>query len=169
MSRHRQSVIVLPGPVRPSRDPFQFAFQSSQQEPLEIADKVAVDIVRMVFLFDERSVDENLGDSDSLKFRCQNGQILNELCTPRSILVQRALPAWGSTHQPGCDQRAGVRTKSPTGSSPYELNAGRVREIRAIHDTLGMCDNDVYLGMNQGSGPDFLRIHRHHLQHRDAT
>ena len=106
VARDRQSVVVLPGPVRPGSNPFQLAFQPSRQEPLAVADKVAVDIVRVVLLFDERSVDENLGDSDSLQFRCQMGQILNELRAPWSIPVPRAFLARGTTHQPGFRQLA---------------------------------------------------------------
>ena len=117
-------VIVLPSPMRPSRGASQITFQSPRQKPPSVADEIAVEIVGVVLLFNERSIDENLGDSDSVQFRSQDGQILNELSAPRSVSVPRAFPAWGATHQAGRRQLAECQVVIPDRQQPVRVERG---------------------------------------------
>lgn len=82
--------------VRPSRrrvprphlvlvEEVEVALQIAGREVAQLADEVAVDVVRMHFVFDERPVDEDVGHADANELIDEDGEVVDELAAPRRV------------------------------------------------------------------------------------
>lgn len=60
----------------------ELTLELARGQPAQLADEVAVDVVRVILVLHERTIDEDLGDADGGELTRQDPEVVDELGTP---------------------------------------------------------------------------------------
>ena len=92
---------VMPGPAFLRVDEVEVVLQLSRRKAVRVALEVTIDVVGMVLVFDEGSVNENLIDADLSKLPDHYAKVLDELEPPSTVPRGIVLGGPGSEHENG--------------------------------------------------------------------